>query len=318
MGRVDWRTKKKTPSRKNQIRSLRRLLSKEDLDAELRKSIESKLGELGEQVVDKQQEDLERKRAQRYHKVKFFERRKLMRRLEAVKKQLSKAADTSEVTTLKDELVRLDEDMTYVRYFPNDKKYISLFATDVDEATARRRERFRDLARQNKAAVLRGEALSQKDKRLRKAQVSASAAATTATVATSSLDPADSEGESAEEEEGDDDFFLPVDGDGAASDGSSQGYDGNEPSRGEAVDAKAPSADAYMPGKKRKAPREATAQGNPPSTGDQAGPSPSGEPGAASHSPPPPGTLREEGGNLAGTGNGKKRLKKRRKERSES
>lgn len=64
----DWRQTDKKASRKNQIRSVERMLKKEGLRDELRASLEAKLKELNGAVETKTKQELEKKRATKYHK----------------------------------------------------------------------------------------------------------------------------------------------------------------------------------------------------------------------------------------------------------
>ena len=61
-GSGDWRRTKKKQSRKNQIRSVERSLRREGLSADAKASLTAKLRELQSAVVQKEQQDVERKR----------------------------------------------------------------------------------------------------------------------------------------------------------------------------------------------------------------------------------------------------------------
>lgn len=58
----DWRRTAKKQSRKNQIRSVERSLRREGLPADVRASLVAKLQELQSAVVQKEHNDVERKR----------------------------------------------------------------------------------------------------------------------------------------------------------------------------------------------------------------------------------------------------------------
>ena len=79
-------------------------MKRENLDPKLKKELVAKLKALNSEVEDKTKEDLERKRATRYHKVKFFERRKLDRKLETSRKRLAKAANEAEAAEVRKEV----------------------------------------------------------------------------------------------------------------------------------------------------------------------------------------------------------------------
>ncbi|KAG0700202.1 hypothetical protein DFH29DRAFT_983162 [Suillus ampliporus] len=68
----------------------------------------------------------ERTYAIKYHKVKFFERQKLVRRIKQVKRDLT-SAQGKEREKLEGELDDLRVDLNYVLHYPRTKKYISLF-----------------------------------------------------------------------------------------------------------------------------------------------------------------------------------------------
>jgi hypothetical protein len=136
----------------------------------------------------------------KYRKVKFFERRKVDRKLDAARKRLAAtvtpvtevsataaegsasggssgdgAAPAPAVTVavgklsaedaalLRAEVAALEEDRAYVKYYPKDKKYISLF-NSLDAKTAARRVQMRSLALATHAAAQ----AAQRDKAARK------------------------------------------------------------------------------------------------------------------------------------------------------
>mmetsp|Transcript_59039 Transcript_59039/g.80622 ORF Transcript_59039/g.80622 Transcript_59039/m.80622 type:complete len:256 (-) Transcript_59039:309-1076(-) len=142
----DWRQKKKKSSRKNQIRSLQRLLSKE-VGEDAKKSIQEKLAVLQEEVVVKTQQVFEQKRVLKYRKNKFFDRKKLERRLKAAQKTLEEG-DEGEASkdALNKEIRRLQEDLIYVNHFPKKEKYMSLHAKEYDEKTKKRMDNCRKQA----------------------------------------------------------------------------------------------------------------------------------------------------------------------------
>jgi len=99
----------------------------------------------------RQGQDREKKNATKYHQVKFVERQKLTRLEKKCKRDLDEAkaaADFDDVEKQTKELERICMDQLYVAYYPNDTKYISLFANGVrlhdDEKTAKRREEIRN------------------------------------------------------------------------------------------------------------------------------------------------------------------------------
>ncbi|MCO5578295.1 hypothetical protein L7F22_032135 [Adiantum nelumboides] len=110
---------KKKPSVKNQIRAVERLLKK-NLPTEVQDVQRKRLEDLKNQAEDHQRAELERKMALRYHKVKFFERRKIERRIKQLEKLLE-GTDATEAAAMKldpdlnKQLVQLKEDLEYAR-----------------------------------------------------------------------------------------------------------------------------------------------------------------------------------------------------------
>lgn len=67
----------------------------------------------------------ERKLAKKYHKVRFFERVKVERKLKRVASRIKDCSSPG--TKLLEELHTLQDDLAYIKYFPKGEKYISLF-----------------------------------------------------------------------------------------------------------------------------------------------------------------------------------------------
>ncbi|KFM24549.1 rRNA-processing protein EFG1 [Auxenochlorella protothecoides] len=134
------KTKRKaTVSYKNQIRSVERLLSKFEVDPKLRARQEKKLEELRAAAAAHSREELERKYAVRYHKVNFFERVKLERRLRQLEQQLAAAGGAGEAATaLTAQLEQARRDLQYVLHFPKGEKYVSVLKDPETEADAAR------------------------------------------------------------------------------------------------------------------------------------------------------------------------------------
>ncbi|KAK2463076.1 hypothetical protein APHAL10511_004731 [Amanita phalloides] len=114
---------------KTSLRQTRRLLAKDNLAADVRVVTERRLKAL---EADLQRAELARKEralAVRYHKIKFFERQKVVRKLNQTKKQL--ASGKEEASELKAALYELRVDLNYILNYPKTKKYISLFPPEV-------------------------------------------------------------------------------------------------------------------------------------------------------------------------------------------
>lgn len=125
----------KRPSVKNQIRSVERMLKREGLPAKLREEKERELERLRDQGKENKRVEREKKLSTRYHKVKFFERVKITRRME----QLEKKADKTRAE--EDELAGLKEDLEYVMNFPRGKNMSACWSRRVIRNTRRRSER---------------------------------------------------------------------------------------------------------------------------------------------------------------------------------
>jgi hypothetical protein len=141
--------KKRKGSLKNQLRCKKRLLSK-ITDEEVKAKIEHEMREIEEEIKLRNLKEKEKKFASKYHRIKFVERQKLTRLEKKCKKKLEEAtvaADFEEIEKYKTQLEQICMDQLYVAYYPNDRKYISLFANGIrlkdDEKTAKRRDDIR-------------------------------------------------------------------------------------------------------------------------------------------------------------------------------
>jgi hypothetical protein len=114
------------------IRSATRFLSKPDLAADVRQKKEKDLAALQEQLSVAMGTHRERKNATRYHKVKFFERQKITRRLRQLQKQIvaNGGSLASASPALQSEVEQYERMYLYVRYYPNSRKYVSLFKSE--------------------------------------------------------------------------------------------------------------------------------------------------------------------------------------------
>ncbi|GAA5897544.1 hypothetical protein JCM8208_003300 [Rhodotorula glutinis] len=113
---------------KAQLRQTKRLLAREDLNPDVRTTSERRLALLEAELVKAEQSNVEKKMAQRYRGVKFFERQKLLRKIKQAKKALADAPDSIEArSTLLDARV----DLYYVLRYPKTDKYVALFPDGV-------------------------------------------------------------------------------------------------------------------------------------------------------------------------------------------
>ncbi|EAU91805.1 hypothetical protein CC1G_04573 [Coprinopsis cinerea okayama7 len=115
---------------KSSLRQVRRLLAKENLAADKRVEAERRLKALEAELQQVEQAHKERALAIRYHKVKFFERQKVTRKLNQVKRRLD-SADGSEKEQLEAQLLEERVNLNYILHYPKTKKYISLFPPEV-------------------------------------------------------------------------------------------------------------------------------------------------------------------------------------------
>mmetsp|Transcript_2556 Transcript_2556/g.5188 ORF Transcript_2556/g.5188 Transcript_2556/m.5188 type:complete len:317 (+) Transcript_2556:139-1089(+) len=144
--------RKKTPSMTKRIRDVKRLLAKDTLDDKLRQVMEKRLRDLLEESEENRKKYLERKFAVRYHKIRFFERIKIERRLSKIKKRIKHASSDEEKENLLKRLAAVQEDLEYVLHFPKGEKYVSLLR-DADTAEAQahlesERRRLREIVKQ--------------------------------------------------------------------------------------------------------------------------------------------------------------------------
>lgn len=150
--------KAKNASLKNQIRSIQRLLRK-NIPQEVKEVQEKKLEELRKLIELQDQSKLERKMALRYRKVKFFERRKIERRIRRLEKQQRAALEHTgeelemQAGEISQQLAQLKEDLEYVRFFPKTEKYLSLFMGGNEPDLVAKRNKLRELIKANLAAA---------------------------------------------------------------------------------------------------------------------------------------------------------------------
>ncbi|KAL6202489.1 hypothetical protein ACLB2K_026197 [Fragaria x ananassa] len=143
--------KPKSASLKNQIRSVERMLRK-NLPPEVREVQEKKLEGLKKQQDIHTRLAVERKIFLRDRKIKFFERRKIerrIRRLERLQRTAAQAQDAENSV----QLSKLKEDLEYVRFFPKTEKYVALFTGGDDSEVVDRRNRLRKQIKANLIAA---------------------------------------------------------------------------------------------------------------------------------------------------------------------
>ncbi|KAL0367141.1 UNVERIFIED_CONTAM: hypothetical protein Sradi_3604200 [Sesamum radiatum] len=144
--------KPKSVSLKNQIRSIERMLRK-DLPHEVKEAQEKKLDELKKQQEIHNRLALERKIFLRNRKIKFFERRKIERRIRRLEKQQRASTGQAQEAEIAEQLTKLKEDLEYVRFFPKTEKYVSLFMGGDEAEIVEKRNNLRKQIKANLIAA---------------------------------------------------------------------------------------------------------------------------------------------------------------------
>ena len=189
------KTNKKTA--KNRLRDAERWLRRLETNGadqeqitNAQKAVEELRSEKASDEVQRKRIDKEKRYAERYRKVKFFEKRKVLRRLKRLKREMASSSPPSDG---KERLEALEGDLAYVSFYPKDRKYVGLFTVRgaEDARTAKRRAEARKLA------------------------LAAAAAAASASSSSSSEDESDDDGDAfaddageASDGEASGDFFL--------------------------------------------------------------------------------------------------------------
>ncbi|CAN6441151.1 unnamed protein product [Victoria cruziana] len=144
--------KLKPVSLKNQIRSVERILLRKDLPIEVKSAQEKRLEELKKRQEIQNRSAVERKLSLRYRRVKFFERRKIERRIRRLEK-LQKSAAPATQGSISEQLSQLREELEYVRFFPKTEKYVSLFMGGDNPEIVEKRNGMRKLIKANLLAA---------------------------------------------------------------------------------------------------------------------------------------------------------------------
>ncbi|KAJ1398908.1 rRNA-processing protein Efg1 [Sesbania bispinosa] len=129
-------------SLKNQIRSTERMLRK-NLPPEVKEAQEQKLEALKKQQEIHTRLAAERKIFLRDRKIKFFERRKIERRIRRLEKLQRASSSPSSAQAYSDQLSSLKQDLQYVMYFPKTEKYVPLFTGGDDSEIVDKRNGLR-------------------------------------------------------------------------------------------------------------------------------------------------------------------------------
>jgi hypothetical protein len=123
-------------SLKSSIRSLRRFLQRPnaELSPELRKAKEIEIELLERNLAQKLEEKRQKTVDERYKNIKFFEKRKILRKIAQLRKKLSNLASNSTVPTeeereIREEMKKQQENLDYIDFYPRGMKYVALFAS---------------------------------------------------------------------------------------------------------------------------------------------------------------------------------------------
>ncbi|PVF96581.1 hypothetical protein CPB86DRAFT_786800 [Serendipita vermifera] len=126
---------------KASIRQTKRLLTKDNLNADVRVATERRLKSLENDLAKAELARTERTMSARYHKVKFFERKKAIRRITQIKRLLETGLDADgeklgkkQKKAFEKELLEKRIDLNYIMHYPKTKKYVSLYPHSTEEA----------------------------------------------------------------------------------------------------------------------------------------------------------------------------------------
>jgi len=116
------------PSIKNRIRNIERTMQRKGhlLPEGVRQEMTTKLAHLQVEQEEAGLVEREKEMAKRYRRNKFFERKKLQRRLLQCTRDLETAATEEDRDRLQSQRRKLLEDIQYVLYYPRDMKYVSI------------------------------------------------------------------------------------------------------------------------------------------------------------------------------------------------
>ena len=119
------------------------MLRKQNLPAEGREAQQQKLDALKKQQEIHTRLAAERKIFLRDRKIKFFERRKIERRIRRLEKLQRAASHQIQASEASVQLSKLKKDLQYVMYFPKTEKYVPLFTGGDDSEIVDRRNGLR-------------------------------------------------------------------------------------------------------------------------------------------------------------------------------
>lgn len=125
---------------KKKIRDIERLLRRDNIGADTRLENERALKALKVELEEAHARLNEREMAKKYHMVRFFERKKALRKLKQATKDLKKLEDDNaekkELKKARRVLKHAQIDMAYVLLFPKNEKYLSLYPNANESSEA--------------------------------------------------------------------------------------------------------------------------------------------------------------------------------------
>ncbi|KAF2718299.1 hypothetical protein K431DRAFT_287803, partial [Polychaeton citri CBS 116435] len=141
---------------KAKIRSLRRLLERNerlpaDVRVEKERALQTAEYELRRTQHAKQRSDM----IARYHKIRFFDRQKAVKRLKKAKKSLSECENEGQRRILEKEVGECEVDQNYAQYYPLELAYVPLFPTKKgDKEKAKDGDDGKDVEHQNSKGLV--------------------------------------------------------------------------------------------------------------------------------------------------------------------
>ena len=124
------------------ISECKRRLAKDTLPADVRRTQERILQSLTREQQQLEKEKRVKKLGSKYKAVRFFEKRKVTRRLKGAIKRALNTTDEVSSEELQREVTDVRKKLNYIVHFPLDQKYVSLFASSetADEKGAKKRD----------------------------------------------------------------------------------------------------------------------------------------------------------------------------------
>ena len=133
-----FKQKNRKVTTKKQIRDIKRLLDRTNIPEEVRTAKKALLLELKKESKNKREAELFESK---YKKIKFTEKRKVVRQMENVRSVFNKSNLSGEERAgMEENLKTMQDQLNYINHFPITQKYISLFPKKDDEKSKKRRE----------------------------------------------------------------------------------------------------------------------------------------------------------------------------------